>query len=160
MKRIWITAALMIATAVASYGQRGMLDNHIGARFGLGSGVSFQHRFTDEYCIEVLAIGRYGGLNLTGLYHVHNPFFDVRSIKWYIGGGGHTGIYSQRARNFENETGNTITLGLDGIIGLEYYFHDMPLQMSIDWKPAFNLISSGQTFNEWDCGALSVRYRF
>ncbi len=159
MRKIF-TALLLSAIVLVGKAQRGMLDNHVGARFGLGTGVTFQHRFSDNDAIEFIALGRYGGLNFTTLYEFNNRFFDVRSIKWYFGGGGHAGVYNNRARNFENESGNTITLGLDGIVGLEYFFHDIPLQLSIDWKPAFNLISSGQTFNEWDCGAMSVRYRF
>jgi hypothetical protein len=159
MRKI-LTALLLSAIAYAGIAQRGMLDNHVGARFGLGTGVTFQHRFSDNDAIEFIALSRYGGLNFTTLYEFNNRFFDVRSIKWYFGAGGHAGVYSNRARSFENESGNTITLGLDGIVGLEYFFHDIPIQISVDWKPAFNLISSGQTFNEWDCGAMSVRYRF
>ncbi len=160
MNKIIVTIALIFSFSEMSVAQRGMLENHIGARFGLGSGVTFQHRFTDEECIELIALGRNGGLNFTALYEWHNVFFNVRSIRWYMGAGGHAGVYSARAKNFENEIGNTITLGVDGILGLEYFFHAMPLQISIDWKPAFNLVSSGQKFNEWDNGAMSVRYRF
>lgn len=150
----------LMSLSVGSIAQRGMLDNHVGVRFGLGTGVTFQHLHTDQRGFEIIALGRYGGLNLTGLYEFHQQFFDVRGLKWYIGAGGHVGVYSSRARYFENETGNSMTLGVDGIAGLEYFMHDIPLQVSVDWKPAFNLVSTAQLFNEWDSGAISIRYRF
>ncbi len=160
IQKIIAVVILAFALSTSTVAQRGMLDNHVGVRFGLGTGVTFQHLFTDHRGVEFIALGRYGGLNLTGLYEFHQQFFDVRGFKWYIGGGGHVGIYSSRARYFESETGNSMTLGVDGIAGLEYFMHDMPLQISVDWKPAFNLISTAQLFNEWDSGAISIRYRF
>ncbi len=160
MKKIIVFVSILISLTQVLVAQRGMLDNHIGVRFGLGSGVTFQHRFTDAKYVELIALGRYGGLSFTALYELHHPFFDVKSIKWYLGAGGHVGLYSDRARNFENEIGNSITLGVDGILGLEYFFRDFPLQLSVDWKPAFNLFSTTHSFNEWDNGAMSVRYRF
>jgi hypothetical protein len=49
-------------------------------------------------------------------------------------------------------------IGVDGQIGLEYVFEEIPLNLSIDWKPAFNII--GIT-NFWaGDAALSVRYTF
>lgn len=160
MRKTLILSTLCILLTASTQAQRGMLEKHIGLRFGLGTGVSFQHLFSDEMGVEFIALGRLGGLNFTTLWEFHNQFFDVRGLKWYLGGGAHAGLYSNRARNFESEAGNSVTLGVDGIVGLEYFLHDFPLQFSVDWKPAFNLYSTAYKFNEWDCGALSVRYRF
>ena len=141
------------------FAQRGMLDNAIGLRFGLGSGVSFQHFSSDHNVIELIAMQRYGGLNLTGLYQAHNQAFDVRGLKWYIGGGAHAGIYGKRSVLHDgSEVENIAVLGIDGILGLEYFLRGLPLQISIDWKPAINLY--GTRYHEWDSGAMSIRYRF
>jgi hypothetical protein len=51
-----------------------------------------------------------------------------------------------------------VAVGLDGIIGLEYALPDAPLSISLDWKPAFNIL--GPVGLVGDEGALSVRYRF
>src|SRR5688572_16170105 len=138
MKSLLTAIVMVVLSLTEADAQRGMLENHIGVRFGLGTGVSFQHLHTDERGFELIALGRFGGLNLTGLYEFHNQFFDVRGIKWYLGAGGHLGMYSNRAQNFETTIGTTMTAGIDGIIGLEYFMRDLPLMFSIDWKPAFN----------------------
>ena len=77
---------LAVALCTSTLAQRGMLDNHVGVRFGLGTGVTVQHLYTDHRGIEFIALGRYGGLNLTALYEFHQQFFDVRGFKWYIEG--------------------------------------------------------------------------
>jgi hypothetical protein len=57
-------------------------------------------------------------------------------------------------------TDNTshVVIGIDGIIGLEYLFKDVPFNASLDWKPGFNLI--GYTGFWGDEVAVSVRYIF
>ena len=59
----------------------------------------------------------------------------------------------------DNKNNNSrLVIGVDGQIGLEYVFEEIPLNLSIDWKPAFNII--GIT-NFWaGDAALSVRYTF
>ncbi len=49
-------------------------------------------------------------------------------------------------------------LGVDGIIGLEYAFQDIPLSIGLDWKPGMNVISDFGFF--FDDLALSFRYLF
>jgi hypothetical protein len=49
-------------------------------------------------------------------------------------------------------------IGVDGILGLEYNFSEVPINISIDWKPAFNLVGYSRFFG--DGGALSLRYIF
>jgi hypothetical protein len=46
-------------------------------------------------------------------------------------------------------------IGIGGILGLEYNFNEIPINISIDWKPAFNII--GHT-SFWGDGAFSIRF--
>ncbi len=49
-------------------------------------------------------------------------------------------------------------IGIDGILGLEYTFDEIPLNLSLDILPSLNLIGS----SGWGGinGALSIRYVF
>ena len=59
----------------------------------------------------------------------------------------------------QTEGGSTYTvIGIDGIIGLEYSFTEIPINVSIDWKPVLNIIGYSGFWG--DGGALSVRYMF
>mgnify|MGYP001615571992 CR=1 FL=1 len=48
-------------------------------------------------------------------------------------------------------------LGVDGIIGLEYVFDGVPINLSLDYKPSFNITPG---FFDPSGGALSIRYYF
>lgn len=151
--------ALFLKLASGVIAQRGMLDNAIGVRLGLGSGVTYQHFFTDQKVFEAIAYQRFGGVNLTLLAEGHEQMFDVRGLKWYYGAGGHMWIYNKNSVLQENIIAqNSIALGLDGILGMAFYMRSVPLQFSVDWKPGFNLW--GSSYIEWDSGGISARYRF
>ena len=49
-----------------------------------------------------------------------------------------------------------LAIGIDGIIGLEYTFDEVPFSISLDWKPTFN-IAEHAAFLADEAG-LSIRY--
>lgn len=154
-----IIFTLSVCSTLFSFSQRGMLDNALGVRVGLGSGVTYQHFFTDRNVFEGIAYQRFGGVNVTALYETHQQMFDIRGLKWYLGAGGHAWLYNQNSvLNEMRMIKNSYALGVDGIIGMAFYLRSFPLQFTVDWKPGFNL--KGSNYIEWDAGAMSVRYRF
>jgi len=52
----------------------------------------------------------------------------------------------------------TNNVGIDFILGLENNFKEIPFNISIDWKPAYNL--TGYSGFWADGGAISIRYIF
>jgi hypothetical protein len=151
--------SVLCALALQSNGQRGMLDNALGIRLGLGNGVTYQHFATNRIAIEAMAFQRYGAFNMTILAEAHEKLFDLKGFRYFYGAGGHAWAYNQRSVLQENTLSeNSIALGVDAIIGIAYYLRSFPIQFSVDWKPAMNL--KGSNYIEWDSGGLSVRYRF
>jgi hypothetical protein len=149
---------LFICFSFVGFGQRGMLENAIGARFSFGAGVTYQRFISDKDVLEFMAMQRRGGVGLTGLYEMHMQAFDVRGFKWYLGAGGHVHSYNGQVRGYEYLHRTTLLLGVDGIIGMEYFFPSAPIQVSVDWKPVINLYNGRN--KELDTGGFSVRYRF
>jgi hypothetical protein len=90
------------------------------------------------------------GFRLTGLYEFHGAINTDGNLKWYIGFGGHLGLGRQDA-------GNDAKLGVDGVIGLDYKFLNLPLNLSLDWQPALG-IGDNSAFTNW--GGLGVRFAF
>jgi hypothetical protein len=159
MTKNFLAIALAISLSLTSYAQRGMLDNAIGVRVGLGSGVTYQHFFSDENVFEAIAYQRFGGVNVTALYEKHQQMFDIRGLKWFIGGGGHAWLYNQNSvLNEMRMIQNSYALGVDGILGMAFYMRSYPIQVTVDWKPGFNI--KGSNYIEWDAGGMSIRYRF
>jgi hypothetical protein len=151
--------SVIVLTATASSAQRGMWDNAVGIRAGLGSGVTFQHFTNNRNAFEVIAYQRFGAANLTVLAEAHEQMFDVRGLRYYYGAGAHLWVFNKNSVLQDNILReNSFALGIDAIVGMAFYLRSLPLQFSVDWKPGINLY--GSHYIEWDSGAMSARYRF
>ena len=130
----------------------------IGLRAGYWSGLTLKHFINKNAALEGLFDSRWHGFNLTGLYEIHNQAFETDRLNWYYGGGAHIGFYDTTNKSWNDNSGNYSIVGIDGILGIEYNFKEVPINLSLDWKPAFNL--TGGTGFWGDGGALSIRYIF
>lgn len=134
----------------------------LGLRLNGGAGVTVRHFINSKSSLEGILYTRWGGVNLTGLYAVNFPVFNEPGFNFYVGGGGHIGVWDRDNNPWWDDdkryNDNRLVVGLDGQIGLEYTFSPIPLNLSIDWKPAVNFIGVS---NFWGSDlALSVRYAF
>lgn len=152
MKKVVFVFCLLVAASAATFGQT--QPHAIGLRFGGGDGVgseiSYQHALKANNRLEVdLGFSSNDKLNrmqVTGLYQW---VWNVQgALNWYAGFGGGLG-----QANFKN-AGSEFQLFLNGDVGLEYQL-DIPLQFSIDLRPAFGTSS----FNNSSL-ALAARYTF
>ncbi len=151
MKKL-LTTLILIAT-IGALASAQDYKTGVGLRLGLYNGLTIKHFISDKSALEGLLSTRWNGFEITGLYEVHNNAFDVERLKWYYGGGAHVGFYGS------GYVGGAVTVvGVDGILGLEYSFSEVPINLSLDWKPQFNFIGYSHFWG--DGGALSVRYIF
>ncbi len=149
--------SFMIAMAMLSLANAQDYNTGIGLRAGFSSGLTIKHFTSQSIALEGLLTTRWQGFDITGLYEVHNQAFDVKRLNWYYGGGAHLGFYNG-SYAYWGDNGRAYTvIGIDGILGLEYNFDEIPVNIGIDWKPALNLI--GYT-GFWSEGAISIRYIF
>ena len=130
----------------------------IGLRAGFQQGLSVKNFVGDRSAFEGILSTRWRGFQVTGLFELHRTFPDVDRLNWYYGFGAHVGFWNGEYPSW-GEPGTSYTIvGIDGILGMEYTFEEVPVNLSLDWKPAFNIIGY-QGF--WgDAGAFSVRYVF
>ncbi len=154
MKKIFI-ATLFVFFAFSQI-QAQDYNSAIGLRGGLFSGVTLKHFINHSDAVEGLLVTRWEGVEITGLYEVHDMAFNVPGLNWYYGGGAHIGFYDEN--NVDNRYDSASVLGVDGILGIEYNFMDIPLNIGLDWKPSLNLLGGNSPWG--DGGALSIRYVF
>ncbi len=64
-----------------------------------------------------------------GLYEIHRPLNATPGLKWFYGGGAYLGFES-----------HDTYLGPTGVVGLDYKFDKIPLNLSLDWKPELDII--------------------
>lgn len=146
----------------------------IGLRFGGNeSGLTVKHFIKSNAAIEgILSTGwMYRGTRLTGLYEIQKSIGGAPGLYWFFGGGVHVGFYSERywySGNCKDGgywyngrwyhcDGTRTTIGIDGIIGLEYHFGEIPFTIGLDLKPSFDFVGWGRRFGD---GAFTVRYAF
>jgi hypothetical protein len=156
MKKIILTLTLVIFISVYVSAQD--YNTGVGLRLGFSNGLTVKHFLSQRSAVEGLLATRWRGFDITGLYEVHNQAFDVERLNWYFGGGGHVGFWNGDNTNWGDRGTNYTIVGIDGILGIEYNFREVPINLSLDWKPAFNL--TGYTGFWGDGGALSIRYIF
>ncbi len=152
MKRIFIVLALIGAFTLASAQD---YSTGIGLRGGVAQGITVKHFMGDKSALEGLLSLHWGGFEITGLYEIHSmQLAGVDRLNLYYGAGAHLGIFDGTVRIALDG----INIGVDGILGLEYNFEQIPINVSVDYKPAFNII--GERGFWGDGGALSLRYIF
>jgi len=130
----------------------------IGLRAGYYNGLTVKHFISSNRAIEGLVSSRWRGLEITGLYEINHQAFNAPRLNWYYGVGAHVGFWNGDNTNWGDRGHDYAVVGIDGIIGIEYNFTEIPFNVSLDWKPAINIIGYS---GFWADGvALSIRYIF
>lgn len=104
----------------------------------VNNSVSIKHFLNDKVAVEGLF--SFGDpLAFGAMAQVHNPMGES-GIKWFYGGGAYLGfLKSYNPNTAKNET--DANFGAMGVLGLDYKFANIPLNLSLDWKPELNLVS-------------------
>lgn len=158
MRKILLTLLIIIGFSALAGAQD--YRTGIGLRAGNPLGLSVKHFVSNRTALEGILSTRWGGFLVTGLFEAHRRLADVENLNWYYGFGGHIGFFNgSYNRNYWGDPGISYTVvGIDGVLGLEYSFEEIPVSIGLDWKPAFNVVGY-QGF--WgDGGAFSIRYTF
>ncbi len=110
----------------------------------INNSITGKYFVTDRNAIEgFFSFGSRFGIG--GLLEFHRPFSTTEGLSWFFGGGAYVGW----------EDSDTY-LGPQGVIGLDYKFPSVPVNLSIDWKPELDILPSINFVPE----AFSVSIRF
>jgi len=156
MKKLILITVFAFLLSVYSSGQD--YDNGLGIRGGFGGGITFKHFVTDDVALEGILATQYGGFYVTGLYEIHKQAFNTYRLNWYYGFGAHVGFGEfNDSHPLIKKNGDYSLIGVDGIIGIEYNFSEIPINIGIDFKPMMEIIGKiGPVMGS----GLSIRYLF
>ncbi len=148
----------------------------VGLRGGSESGITIKYFIKSDVALEGILSTNwgYGSKKITGLYEIHKPFPDAAGLDWFYGVGAHIGLYSGSYYGYYGYSGdgyydnkgkwhstgyksNYTSIGIDGIIGLEYQFEEIPFTISLDAKPYIDIIGNSSRYMDY---AFSLRYVF
>jgi hypothetical protein len=132
----------------------------LGVKVWDGGGISLKHFFNNRNAGELIGYFWRHGFRLTGLYEIHGPISGAPGLKWYIGPGLHVGTYNDHHyhNHRDDHHHSHASVGIDGVLGLDYKINRAPINLSLDWQPSFEF-ADGHGFNgSW--GGLGIRYTF
>ena len=137
--------------------------NAVGVKFYPGA-LTIKHNFNHMIGVEgITYIYDNASVRLTGLLEFNFDIEPVPGLKWFVGPGAHVSFirYQSQATTFA---------GIDGILGVDYKFYGVPVNISFDWQPSFEFgveptyanqhhIKDGPGFTgSW--AGVGVRYTF
>lgn len=165
MKRIIVLFALFVLFGSASVQAQNNSSSYTTAlglkMWSYGVGFTIKHFVAPNQALEGIIYGWHGGGRFTGLYEFHYNFPEVAGLKWYIGPGMHVGSYDGTKYNnryYHDEWQSGTYVGIDGVLGLDYKFNGVPINLSLDWQPSFEFGDNRGFIGAW--GGLAIRYTF
>ena len=152
-----VIVLLIAATSVSAqkrtnYNTSESYQTALGVKFYPGA-ITIKHFINDNTALEGLGYFWERGGRITGLYEIHGNINDVAGLKWYIGPGAHIGFY-----NAKYDGGTSI--GVDGVLGLDYKFQGAPINLSLDWQPSFEFGNNYGNGFSGNWGGFAIRYTF
>ena len=137
MKKLLLSLSFLFFFGILSLSAQ---DFKLGSDYTLGIGirlstgaptvsnsVSLKYFLTSTTAAEgLISFGNRFGVG--GLYEMHQSL-NSPGMRWFYGGGGYIGTQHR-----------TTYLGPMGVLGLDYKFSQLPLNLSLDWKPELDLL--------------------
>lgn len=129
----------------------------LGVKFYPGA-ITIKHFIQDDRALEGIVSFWNHGFRVTGLYEIHGDINNAPGLQWYVGPGAHIGAYNGGwYRNDRYYKDGSLSLGIDGVLGLDYKINQAPINLSLDIQPVFELLSHPY-LDLW--GGLAIRYTF
>lgn len=163
----YIVTLVLILTAFGLSAQHEI--SSAGLRSGGISGISIKLIDDDFSAVEIIPGFQRNGFKLTGLIQRYKPIQTSRisNLFMFSGLGAHAGFERYTTEDtkvidgisyYSNRKVVSPVVGADLNLGIEYHFESVPFQVSLDYKPYFELF--GQKIfriDFWDIG-FTVRY--
>jgi hypothetical protein len=158
MKKTLLIFTIALAINIVATGQE--YKTSLGLRAGQPYGLTVKHFLSEKNAVEGIFASylNWGGFVVTGLYENENWTGEYPGLNWFWGVGAHIGFWNAGMNPHLNSTYTGSIIGADAILGLEYTFDEIPLNLSLDLLPTLNLIGDPG----WGGlnGGFSIRYVF
>ncbi len=155
MKKLTIVSLIFLAGIISVNAQD--YRTGIGVRGGWFSGLSIKHFISETDALEGVLATHYRGVMIAGMYQKHTLAFETPGMNWYYGAGANLGFYDRVYSPWfgAEQTGNFLSVGVMGVVGIEYKLEDIPVSIGFDVTPAFSILGVTQF---WFSGGLTLRY--
>lgn len=152
-KSILLALVLLLIGSTSAYSQQ--YRHAVGLKFGYDFALTYKLNLSEANSLDLgLNLHPWGhfGLNVYGYYNWQWAINPVPGLSWYVGPGAHIGFLHQ-----------DFYFSINGQIGLEYKFQNIPLALSLDWGPGVGFRAGKDYFGVGFAGyygGLGVKYTF
>jgi hypothetical protein len=151
MKRNLLVSAIVLMMSIGAATAQNY-KTALGVKFYPGA-VTLKHFISNKTALEGIGYFWNKGSRITGLYEIHSNIASVANLSWYIGPGAHIGFYSSKY-------GGGSSIGIDGVLGLDFKIPSAPINLSVDWQPSFEFGNNYGNGFSGNWGGLAIRYVF
>jgi hypothetical protein len=142
--------ASIVILLITSNSANAQYKHQAGVRLGsadqvVSTGFTYRYHFNNGKAVEAILNLR-DPIALGALYEVFKPINAIPNLQWFYGAGAYVGF-----SGFDN-------FGIAGIAGVDYQFSEVPINLTLDWKPELNLIEAVRF--RASTVAVSVRFSF
>lgn len=143
MKRIAIVCLLVAVTASTNLVSAQDYKTALGVRLSSSNAMQNNSISIKQFINEKMAIEglfTFGDpLALGALLEFHKPL-SAAGLTYFYGAGGYIG-FIKTLNTTTQKSSTDANFGAQGVIGLDYKFNNIPLNLSLDWKPELNIVS-------------------
>jgi hypothetical protein len=135
---VLLISGFCFATTVSAQDYKTALGVRLSSSSAMvNNSISLKHFLNEKTAVE--ALFSFGDpLALGALVEMHKPL-GTSGIQWFYGGGGYIAfVKTYNATKAKDET--DVNFGAQGVIGMDYKFANIPLNLSLDWKPELNIV--------------------
>jgi hypothetical protein len=132
-----LAGLFFFSTSNAQYYKTGVGVRLSSSAAMINNSVSVKQFISDKTAIEGL-LSFDDPLAFGLLVEFHKPL-SAAGMQYFYGAGGYLGfVKTYNPNHLRNE--NEANFGAQGIVGLDYKFNNIPLNISLDWKPELNIV--------------------
>lgn len=151
MKKIFIAFSLLLSSLAIAQNYPTAVGFKFGSNYShLGGGhalLNVKHFYQPKLAIDASLGSNMNSTSsnfiLSGLLEINEDIQNISDFSWYYGGGAHFKYWSV---GYLSEFGNqkkvrNVGFGLDGVLGIEYTFPDIPLNVGLEIGPTVTVIT-------------------
>lgn len=163
MRKVFLLAVTIMGLSFSLKAQdlsKNAIGLRLGSNDGFGAGISYQRALTETNRLEFdLGWRNSNNVNAIKLAGLYQWVWNIEGgFNWYAGAGAGIGTWSYETHGLSDS--GTILFGA-GNIGVEYNINEVPVQLSLDYRPEL-YFNSGR-YRDGNFGsdiALGIRYKF
>lgn len=159
---IFLFFAFFLCSFMEANGQT--YKSAIGVRVGYPWALSYKTFISEKGALELYAAARrygfsgyhYGWFSINGAYQHHFPLAEItENLQWYVGAG--AGLLFWHYDDGFPSPGGKQSVTVQGYLGLDYKFEEVPINITLDWVP--NIFLNGYESGFYGRYAnLGIRY--